>query len=119
MATVKKSGDRDENRIWWGIRIFFGIIFFILLGSALWGDRSGCGTDKATFACRFTWSLFDVVGLGLFVIGLAWLAGLADDLARLIGFKDGGYVEEGVGTTSNAWIAIVILVIASILIWNF
>lgn len=75
------SNDTKQERTVWAItRGIIGLVMVVFLGFIIFGDRSGCGIDKASIPCRWTGSILDIVGTIIFLASLVWLSGLADKI---------------------------------------
>lgn len=82
MANKKLKSD------WLPARIILAVILLVFLGFALFGKSSGNAIDKPWLADRITGSLFDWIGVLLFIAGIAWIGGLADLISNAAGKGD-------------------------------
>lgn len=107
---------RQENTVWLIVRVIISIIAVIFVMAIITGDRSNCGIDRETLACRWTGSAMDILGTVIFFAGLIWLSGLADVVSNKL-FKKDAYVAEGERTTYNGLIGVIGPAIGVLLIW--
>lgn len=123
MATEYGSDKRPtkaDGGVWVarGILLLIAIAFFIGLG----GD-SGDKIDKHWLGDRYNGSLFDVVGVILFFLGIIWIMGIASWLYRVIAESFGGKGKDlyHYGSRGEAWknvgIGAGLLLIGFLFIW--
>lgn len=71
----------SEKNAWIVVRSILSLIAVVFLATIIWGDRTNCGIDKATLACRWSGSILDIVGTVIFLASLVWFSGLADKIS--------------------------------------
>lgn len=84
---------RQENTVNLIVKVMGILILATVIGFMIFGDRSDCGIDKATIACRWNSTMVDWVGIILFVASALYLFGffpaIFDDATGKQGYRNG------------------------------
>lgn len=113
MATTKKpvSKDTKQDNIMSAIVKIGGVgILLVVLLFMIFGDRSNCGIDKVTLACRWNATFIDWTGLILFLASALWIFGFFPSIP----FLDDRTGKQG---TRNSLVGFIIAIAGMALIW--
>lgn len=125
MTLVKKdstpSKDAKEDKTVANIVAGIGLaIMAVVIGFMIFGDRSDCGIDKASLPCRWTGSIFDILGLIIFLAGCIWNFGLGSTVYNFFSKKEdiNVYELEIRGKQIAAWVGIAAAVLGLVMIYT-
>lgn len=115
MATTKKPASKDarQDKTMSTIAKVMGIgILLVVLLFMLFGDKSNCGIDKETLACRWNGTIVDWTGLIIFIASALWIFGFFPSIP-LLDDKTG---KDG---TRNSILLFIVALVGIGLIWLF
>lgn len=74
---------KDERNLWMVVR---GVLLLALLAFFLWGFifPVPCDIDAIYLSCRIKWTIGDIVGIPLFLIGVLTLSGIPKGLGNIL-----------------------------------